>query len=74
MHEEAKANEDQENMTLMQVIKAKHVRWQLISICLMMLCQQLSGKFSLEIISRKILGNPRKSLESTYEKKTNLNI
>ena len=40
---EAEAADAEDNMTMLQVIKAKNIRYQLISINLMMLCQQLSG-------------------------------
>ena len=43
IRKEAEAADEEENMTMIQVIKAKNIRYQLVSINLMMLCQQLSG-------------------------------
>ena len=36
--------QSQEVMSVKELLTTKSVRWQLMSICLMMLCQQLSGK------------------------------
>ena len=45
MEEEARRTENEEVMSVAELLKSKEVRWQLISICLMMLSQQLSGTF-----------------------------
>ena len=50
MEAEAARSQDEEVMSVMELLKAKEVRWQLISICLMMLSQQLSGLFCQIII------------------------
>jgi len=43
--------QSQEVMSVKELLTTKSVRWQLMSICLMMLCQQLSGKnLSLDIL------------------------
>lgn len=52
MEAEAARSQDEEVMSVMELLKAKEVRWQLISICLMMLSQQLSGLFCQIIISK----------------------
>lgn len=44
MRIEARQAESEESMSIMQLLTAKELRWQLISICLMMISQQLSGK------------------------------
>lgn len=43
MKDEAERASQEEQLSLPQVLSEKSIRWQLISICLMMLCQQLSG-------------------------------
>ena len=50
MEAEAARSQDEEVMSVMELLKSKEVRWQLISICLMMLSQQLSGLFCQIII------------------------
>ena len=52
MEAEAARSQDEEVMSVIELLKAKEVRWQLISICLMMLSQQLSGLFCQIIISK----------------------
>lgn len=43
MQDEADRAALEEQLSLPQVLSEKSIRWQLVSICLMMLCQQLSG-------------------------------
>ena len=43
MQAEADRAAQEEQLSLPQVLSEKSMRWQLVSICLMMLCQQLSG-------------------------------
>ena len=46
MREEARRAAEETHMSVLELFRSKEVRWQLISICLMMLSQQLSGKLS----------------------------
>ena len=46
MKDEAERASQEEQLSLPQVLSEKSIRWQLISICLMMLCQQLSGELN----------------------------
>ena len=52
MEAEAARSQDEEVMSVMELLKSKEVRWQLISICLMMLSQQLSGLFCQIIVPK----------------------
>ena len=45
MREEARRAAEETHMSVLELFRSKEVRWQLISICLMMLSQQLSGKY-----------------------------
>ena len=54
MREEAIKAQAEEEMSLGQVLSEKSIRWQLISICLMMLCQQLSGINAVFFYTNKI--------------------
>ena len=54
MKEEARKALEEEEMSLAQVLSEKSIRWQLISICLMMLCQQLSGINAVFFYTNKI--------------------
>ena len=54
MKAEAQKALEEEEMSLAQVLSEKSIRWQLISICLMMLCQQLSGINAVFFYTNKI--------------------
>ena len=54
IRKEAAAAAQEEELSLAQVLSEKTIRWQLISICLMMLCQQLSGINAVFFYTNKI--------------------
>ena len=68
MKQEAQKALEEEEMSLAQVLSEKSIRWQLISICLMMLCQQLSGINAVFFYTNKIFD------AAGYEESTQLKL